>query len=57
MKILEAKKEMIEAKAKEKGAKWITLREDAKRKAGIEERRARAEEHRAMAEPRRRMSL
>lgn len=49
MKTLEAK-EMMEAKTKEKEAKWTTLREDAKRKADIEERRARTEEHRAMAE-------
>jgi hypothetical protein len=34
----------------EKEAKWITLREDANRKADIDERRGRAEEHRAMAE-------
>ncbi|KAK1660699.1 hypothetical protein QYE76_048858 [Lolium multiflorum] len=44
------KKEMMEAKAREKEATWTTLREDAKRKADIEERRAHAEEHRAMAE-------
>jgi hypothetical protein len=50
MKTLEAKKWMMEAKAKEKEAKWTTLREDAKCKADINERRARAEEHRAMAE-------
>ncbi|KAK1697378.1 hypothetical protein QYE76_014075 [Lolium multiflorum] len=40
MKTLAAKKEMMEAKTKEKEAKWTTLREDAKRKDDIEERRA-----------------
>jgi hypothetical protein len=50
MKTLAVKKEMMEAKAKEKEAKWKTLWKDAKRKAGIEERRARAEEHCAVAE-------
>jgi hypothetical protein len=50
IKTLAAKKEMMEAKAREKEAKWATLREDAKRKADIEEKRARAEEHHAMAE-------
>lgn len=37
-------------KNKEKEAKWITLREEAKRKGDIEERRACAKENRAMAE-------
>jgi hypothetical protein len=44
MKTLAVKKEMMEAKARER------LREDAKRKADIEEKRACAEEHHAMAE-------
>jgi hypothetical protein len=47
---LEANKEMMEKKNKEKEAKWNMLREDAKRKAEVEERTARAEENRAMAE-------
>jgi hypothetical protein len=50
MKTLEAKKEMMETKNKEKEEKWSMLREDAERKADIEERRARAKENRAMAE-------
>jgi hypothetical protein len=50
MKTLEVKKKMMEVKTKEKEAKWIMLREDAKRKADIEERRARAEENHAMVE-------
>jgi hypothetical protein len=50
MKTLVAKKDMMEAKAREKEAKWTTVREDAKHKADIEERRARAKEHLAMAE-------
>ncbi|KAK1662448.1 hypothetical protein QYE76_050607 [Lolium multiflorum] len=50
MKTLEAKKDMMETKNKEKEEKWSMLREYAKRKADIEERRARAKENRAMAE-------
>jgi hypothetical protein len=45
-----SKKEMMESKEKLKEATWATLREDAKRKADIEEKRVRAEEHHAMAE-------
>jgi hypothetical protein len=50
IKTMVVKKEMMEAKAREKEAKWATLLEDAKRKANIEEKRERAEEHRAIAE-------
>jgi hypothetical protein len=50
IKTLVAKKEMMEAKAREKEAKWAKLREDAKRKTDIEKKRARTEEYRAMAE-------
>ncbi|KAK1692063.1 hypothetical protein QYE76_008760 [Lolium multiflorum] len=41
---------MMEKKNKEKEENWNMLREDAKRKADVEERRARAEENRAMSE-------
>jgi hypothetical protein len=50
VKTLDFKKEMMETKNKEKEEKWSMLREDAERKADIEERRARAKENRAMAE-------
>ncbi|XP_047078866.1 probable histidine kinase 2 [Lolium rigidum] len=46
---LEAKKEMMEKKNKEKGAKWNMLQEDATRNADVEERRAHAEKNRAMS--------
>jgi hypothetical protein len=45
MKTLEAKKEMMEVKTKEKEAKWTMLQEDAKPKADNEEMRTHTEEH------------
>ncbi|KAE8785176.1 Lactation elevated protein 1 [Hordeum vulgare] len=49
LKSLEIKKELAEKKAKEKQEKWQMLKEEALRKAPIEERKARASETKSMS--------
>ena len=48
-KTLETKKELAEKKAREKKEKWQLLKDEALRKAAIEERRAHAAENKAMS--------
>ena len=48
-KTLETKEELVERRAREKQEKWQLLKDEALRKAAIEERRAHAAENKAMS--------